>query len=60
MAIRVVGASGPPRVVIVDDQALVRTGFRMILAAEGIEAVAEAADGDAAAVAVRRTRRTSS
>ncbi|WP_225800671.1 response regulator transcription factor [Streptomyces sp. NK15101] len=45
-----------PRVVIVDDQALVRTGFRMILAADGIDVVAEAADGDAAVAAVRRTR----
>ncbi|MFE7581650.1 response regulator [Streptomyces gardneri] len=45
-----------PRVVIVDDQALVRTGFRMILAADGIEVVAEAADGDEAVSAVRRTR----
>ncbi|MFE0649530.1 response regulator [Streptomyces sp. NPDC059534] len=45
-----------PRVVIVDDQALVRTGFRMILAADGIDVVAEAADGDAAVSAVRRTR----
>ncbi|ALO06779.1 LuxR family transcriptional regulator [Streptomyces venezuelae] len=41
---------------IVDDQALVRTGFRMILAADGIEVVAEAADGDEAVSAVRRTR----
>ncbi|MFB6840415.1 response regulator [Streptomyces sp. NPDC056361] len=45
-----------PRVVIVDDQALVRTGFRMILAADGIDVVAEAADGDEAVAAVRRTR----
>ncbi|MCT2591422.1 response regulator transcription factor [Streptomyces sp. N2-109] len=45
-----------PRVVIVDDQALVRTGFRMILAADGIEVVAEACDGDDAIAAVRRTR----
>ncbi|MER6996067.1 response regulator transcription factor [Streptomyces sp. NPDC000410] len=45
-----------PRVVIVDDQALVRTGFRMILAADGIEVVAEASDGDEAIAAVRRTR----
>ncbi|GHG08958.1 response regulator [Streptomyces zaomyceticus] len=45
-----------PRVVIVDDQALVRTGFRMILAADGIDVVGEAADGDAAVAAVRRTR----
>lgn len=45
-----------PRVVIADDQALVRTGFRMILAADGIDVVAEAADGDEAVAAVRRTR----
>ncbi|MDL4817819.1 response regulator [Actinomadura opuntiae] len=44
------------RVVIADDQALVRTGFRMILAADGIEVVAEAADGADAVAAVRRTR----
>jgi len=43
------------RVVIADDQALVRTGFRMILAADGIEVVAEAADGALAVAAVRRT-----
>jgi DNA-binding NarL/FixJ family response regulator len=46
----------PPRVVIADDQALVRTGFGMILAADGIEVVAEAADGEQALEAVRRTR----
>ncbi|MFJ1809958.1 MULTISPECIES: response regulator [unclassified Streptomyces] len=46
----------PPRVVIADDQALVRTGFGMILAADGIDVVAEAADGDQAVEAVRRTR----
>ncbi|MER5760525.1 response regulator transcription factor [Streptomyces sp. NPDC002082] len=45
-----------PRVVIVDDQALVRTGFRMILAADGIEVVGEAADGEEAVAVVRRTR----
>ena len=44
------------RVVVADDQQLVRTGFRMILAADGIEVVAEAADGVAAIEAVRRTR----
>jgi DNA-binding NarL/FixJ family response regulator len=44
------------RVVIADDQALVRTGFRMILAADGIEVVAEAADGEQAVAAVRRCR----
>jgi DNA-binding NarL/FixJ family response regulator len=45
-----------PRVVIADDQALVRSGFRMILAADGIDVVAEAADGAQAVEAVRRTR----
>ncbi|MFI5911720.1 response regulator [Dactylosporangium sp. NPDC051541] len=44
-----------PRVVIADDQALVRTGFAMILGADGIEVVAEAADGAEAVDAVRRT-----
>ena len=43
------------RVVIADDQALVRTGFRMILASEGIDVVAEAVDGTQAVEAVRRT-----
>jgi DNA-binding NarL/FixJ family response regulator len=52
------GAAGDTalRVVIADDQALVRTGFRMILTAAGIEVVAEAADGEEAVAAVRRTR----
>ena len=45
----------PLRVVIVDDQALVRTGFRMILTADGIDVVAEAANGAEAVDAVRRT-----
>ncbi|GAA4572715.1 response regulator [Planotetraspora kaengkrachanensis] len=44
------------RAVIADDQALVRTGFRMILTADGIEVAAEAANGDEAVAAVRRTR----
>ncbi|MFG2651835.1 response regulator [Streptomyces sp. NPDC048436] len=44
------------RIVIADDQALVRTGFGMILAADGIEVTAEAADGADAVAAVRRTR----
>ncbi|MFD8557534.1 response regulator [Streptosporangium canum] len=48
--------SGPLRAVIADDQALVRTGFRMILSADGIEVVAEAADGAEAVAAVRNTR----
>ena len=42
--------------VVADDQQLVRTGFRMILAADGIEVVGEAADGVAAVEVVRRTR----
>jgi DNA-binding NarL/FixJ family response regulator len=42
------------RVVIADDQALVRTGFRMILTARGLEVVGEAADGAEAVEAVRR------
>ncbi|HEX3487743.1 MAG TPA: response regulator transcription factor [Streptosporangiaceae bacterium] len=42
----------PPRVVIADDQALVRTGFRMILNEAGIPVVAEAADGAEAVSAV--------
>jgi DNA-binding NarL/FixJ family response regulator len=46
----------PLRVVIADDQALVRSGFRMILAADGIEVVGEAADGEQAVAQVRRTR----
>ena len=42
-------------VLIVDDQALVRTGFRMILEAEGdIEVVGEADDGIAAVTEARR------
>jgi DNA-binding NarL/FixJ family response regulator len=48
--------TGPLRAVIADDQALVRTGFRMILTANGIDVAAEAADGDEAVAAVRRTR----
>ncbi|GAA2390685.1 response regulator transcription factor [Streptomyces glaucosporus] len=50
-------ADRPPlRAVIADDQALVRTGFKMILAADGIEVTAEAANGAEAVAAVRRTR----
>jgi DNA-binding NarL/FixJ family response regulator len=45
----------PLRVLIVDDQVLVRAGFRMIIEAQpDLTVVAEAADGDAA---VRLTRR---
>ena len=46
----------PVRVVVADDQALVRTGFRMILTAGGIEVVGEATNGVEAVEAVRRTR----
>jgi DNA-binding NarL/FixJ family response regulator len=45
------------RVLLVDDQALVRTGFRMILESDPlIEVVGEAADGDAAIVLTRQLR----
>lgn len=40
--------TAPLRVLIADDQALVRTGFRLILEAEDIEVVAEAQDGEEA------------
>ena len=45
-----------PRVVIADDQALVRAGFRMILTARGIDVVGEAADGVEAVSEVRRLK----
>jgi DNA-binding NarL/FixJ family response regulator len=48
--------TAPLRVVVADDQALVRTGFRMILTADGIEVVAEATNGIEAIEATRRTR----
>ncbi|MGH9090645.1 MAG: response regulator [Acidimicrobiales bacterium] len=48
--------SSAPRVVIADDQALVRGGFRMILGAAGIDVVAEAADGTQAVAAVSEHR----
>ena len=45
------------RVLVADDQELVRAGFRMILEAQpDIEVVAEAADGDAAVRLARRFR----
>ena len=44
------------RVVVADDQALVRSGFTMILGAAGIEVVGEAPDGQAALSAARRLR----
>ena len=44
-------------VVLVDDQALIRTGFKMILESEDdIEIVGEAGDGDQGVAAVRRLR----
>ena len=50
-------ATGPePRVLIADDQDLVRTGFRMILTARGITVVGEAADGAEALAEARRLR----
>jgi DNA-binding NarL/FixJ family response regulator len=45
----------PLRVVIADDQELVRTGFAMILTAHGIDVVGEVADGGQAVETVRRT-----
>jgi DNA-binding NarL/FixJ family response regulator len=45
-----------PRVVVADDQTLVRTGFRMILRDAGIPVVAEAADGAQAVAAVLEHR----
>ena len=46
----------PIRVVVVDDQALMRTGFRMILESAGIEVVAEAENGRNALDIVRQQR----
>jgi len=48
--------TSPLRVLVADDQALVRAGFRMILTADGIDVVAEAVNGAEAVDAVRRTR----
>jgi DNA-binding NarL/FixJ family response regulator len=45
-----------PRVLIADDQELIRTGFRLILTARGIDVVGEAADGAGAVDAARRLR----
>jgi len=50
------GEPQPPRVVIADDQTLVRSGFRMILSSSGIPVVAEAADGEQAVAAVLEHR----
>src|SRR5215472_13055922 len=51
-----VGSEQPPRVVIADDQTLVRGGFRLILHLAGIPVVAEAADGKEAIAAVLKHR----
>ncbi|MGW3245388.1 response regulator [Streptomyces sp. NPDC001070] len=45
-----------PRVLIADDQTLIRTGFRLILTARGITVVGEAADGAEAVAEARRLR----
>ncbi|MEV5878406.1 response regulator transcription factor [Streptomyces sp. NPDC052101] len=45
-----------PRVLIADDQTLIRTGFRLILTARGIEVAGEAADGVEAVAAARELR----
>jgi DNA-binding NarL/FixJ family response regulator len=45
------------RVLLVDDQALLRAGFRALIEAEeDLEVVGEAGDGEAAVVAARETR----
>lgn len=50
-------APAQPRVVLVDDDALVRTGLRLILGGPGgVEVVGEADDGDAAVDLVTRLR----
>ncbi|WP_454112530.1 response regulator [Microbacterium aurum] len=49
--------TAPIRVLLVDDQELIRVGFRLVLDAEvDIDVVGEAGDGEAAVDAVRRTR----
>ncbi len=44
------------RVVIADDQEMVRSGFRMILEAQGVEVVGEAGDGKTAVALAQRLR----
>lgn len=48
--------AAPLRVLLVDDHAVVRTGFRMILEAAGIEVVGEAANGADAATSASALR----
>ena len=53
--------TAPIRVLIADDQPLVRAGLRMILDAEpDIEVVGEAADGERGGRALRRSSRPTS
>ncbi len=47
------------RVLVADDQELVRDGFRMILQASGIDVLGEARDGREAVSLARRLRPTS-
>ncbi|HEY7813455.1 MAG TPA: response regulator transcription factor, partial [Nakamurella sp.] len=51
-----IAARTPLRVVIADDQALVRSGFGMILEASGVSVVGDACDGASAISAARRLR----
>ncbi len=52
-----VRAGGPVRLVLVDDDPLVRAGLRLILGGDpGIEIVGEAADGHGAVSVVRERR----
>jgi DNA-binding NarL/FixJ family response regulator len=50
------GSPAQPRVVIADDQTLVRRGFRLILNSADIPVMAEAANGNEAVAAVRTHR----
>ena len=51
------GAEAPIKVLIADDQDLVRSGFRLILSSyDGIEVVGEARDGDQAVTLAQRLR----
>ncbi|MER5377164.1 response regulator transcription factor [Streptomyces sp. NPDC002553] len=45
-----------PRVLIADDEELIRTGFRLILTSRGIEVIGEAADGVQAVAEAERLR----
>ncbi|WP_134772871.1 response regulator transcription factor [Ornithinimicrobium flavum] len=56
MTIDRTGEPAPVRVLLVDDQELVRVGFRLILQRAGLDVVGEAADGLEAVDAVRELR----